>query len=175
MVSVHRKYDGERFEREVKYSKPPSKLNKSEIIQFIEENNIPEFFASPLPRRMTYVEIGKKPDGEYIGEELSEKEMKNKSLSFGPDEIEFNTYYNQILNIAIKKGIVPFCEKAYEYIDSLHVELNHLRHEKFFRTCKSVHEDLEEMEEYQRIDWNVIKKIEFTGAHSCIRTLSEIF
>src|SRR3989344_5158009 len=106
---TERFYMGESYEKDLGkqiHDKPFSKWTKKEIVNYLQTHDVPEYFASPIPRRDGYVEIGKAPDKRYSGAWCSEEFMKEAAKPSGDNDIKLNTHYNRVLQQAIKKGII---------------------------------------------------------------------
>ena len=96
------------YKRTYKPRKSVSRLSKKEIIDYLSEAKIPRHIASPLPRTKKGLEFINGKTGELIysgmlgmGEEFM-KEYAGRRDAY----VEYNTYFNKVLEQAVKKRII---------------------------------------------------------------------
>ena len=92
------------YEKYVAHAKPASALTKEEAFDYLQNCDLPVYFASPWPKVEGDFRRGKTGDLIYWGDIRSSSEYKRMSATRQGEMVEMDTYFNSVIEKAVEEN-----------------------------------------------------------------------
>lgn len=91
------------YEKYVAHTKPASSLSKEEVLDYLQDCDLPVYFASPWPRVEGDFKRGVTGDLVYWGNVRSSPEYKRMMAKRHGEMVEIDTYFNSVIEKAVEE------------------------------------------------------------------------